>query len=178
MSEANKSGEQHLSDRADRALDTVPALGAESAVEARRLDWENRLLELEEAQHIGRLQRSLRRMRRNRLLLLGSALGVVVLAAGILGPWITGGDYVTQDFQDIHLPPLSDGHIFGTDRARAATWRCRVFVGIRVSLTVAAGVTVLAHDSRNRAGHGGRLPAGLDRPLHRQGLSTSSGVSL
>ena len=117
--------------------------GAGSAVDARRLDWENQLLELEEAQHIGRMQRSLRRMRHNGLLLLGSALGVVVLAAGILGPWLTGGDYVAQDFSAIHLPPLSDGHLFGTD-GLGRDMAVRVFVGIRVSLTVAAGVTVLA----------------------------------
>ena len=117
--------------------------GPASPVEARRLDWENQLLELEEAQHISRTRRSLRRMRHNRLLLLGSALGVLVVAAGILGPWLTGGDYVSQDFSAIHLAPLSDGHMFGTD-GLGRDMAVRVFVGIRVSLTVAAGVTVLA----------------------------------
>ena len=114
-----------------------------SAVETRRLDWANQLLELEEAQHIGTMRRSLHRMRHNRLLLLGSALGVLVLAAGTLGPWLTGGDYVSQNYSAIHLPPLSDGHLFGTD-GLGRDMAVRTFVGIRVSLTVAAGVTVLA----------------------------------
>ena len=46
-----------------------------------------------------------------------------------------GGDYVSQDYSAIHLKPLSDGHIFGTD-ALGRDMAVRVFVGIRVSLTV------------------------------------------
>ncbi len=114
-----------------------------TGIDALRRDWEQRVVEHEEAQHVSALRRNVRRMRHNRLLLFGSALGVVVLAAGILGPWLTGGDYVSQDYSAIHLPPFSDGYLFGTD-GLGRDMAVRVFVGIRVSLTVAAGVTLLA----------------------------------
>ena len=58
-------------------------------------DWETQLQAYEEAQHVGTVRRSLRSMRHNQLLLVGVALGVIVLIAGVLGPQFTGQDYAT-----------------------------------------------------------------------------------
>lgn len=106
-------------------------------------DWNRRLAEYEESQHLGGRRRVLSAMRSNKLLLLGGTLGLVVLTAGVLGPWISGVDYTAQDFQNTHLPPGSEGHILGTD-GLGRDIAVRLFMGLRVSLIVAAGVTALA----------------------------------
>ncbi len=105
--------------------------------------WAARLAAYEAAQHVGAVRSAFERMRHNKLLLLGSALGIVVLGAGLLGPWLSGADPNAQSFSDVHLPPLSPGHLLGTDQL-GRDLAARLFVGIRVSLTVAAGVTLLA----------------------------------
>jgi peptide/nickel transport system permease protein len=116
---------------------------AQREAEARRASWEQQLAVFEEEQHISPARRMLTRMRHNKLLLFGSALGILMLATGILGPIVSGADYAAQSFQDVHLPPLSDGHLLGTD-GLGRDLAIRTFVGIRISLIVAAGVTVLA----------------------------------
>jgi len=116
---------------------------AQREAEARRVSWEQQLAVFEEEQHVPPSRRMVMRMRHNKLLLLGSAIGILVLAAGILGPWLSGADYTAQSFQDTHLPPLSEGHLLGTD-GLGRDLAIRTFVGIRVSLIVAAGVTALA----------------------------------
>jgi peptide/nickel transport system permease protein len=113
------------------------------AAEARSVSWEERLAQFEEEQHVPPARRMLQRMRHNKLLLIGSAIGILMLAAGILGPIISNADYAAQSFQDVHLPPLSEGHLLGTD-GLGRDLAIRTFVGIRVSLIVAAGVTLLA----------------------------------
>lgn len=105
--------------------------------------WNQQLAEYEEAQHVGGLRSALTRMRHNKLLLLGSALGLIVLGAGILGPAISGADYTAQSFSDTHLPPFSEGHLLGTEQL-GRDIAVRLFIGIRVSLIVAAGVTFLS----------------------------------
>ena len=116
---------------------------AEREAEARRVSWEQQLAVFEEEQHVPPSRRMVMRMRHNKLLLFGSAIGILVLAAGILGPWLSGADYTAQSFQDTHLPPFSEGHLLGTD-GLGRDLAIRTFVGIRVSLIVAAGVTALA----------------------------------
>ena len=106
-------------------------------------EWNRQLAEYEESQHVGGVKRVLGRMRRNKLLLLGSALGLIVLGAGVFGPWISGADYTAQNFQNTHLPPGSEGHLLGTD-GLGRDIAVRLFMGLRVSLIVAAGVTALA----------------------------------
>lgn len=105
--------------------------------------WERRLADYEESRRVGALRAAFRRMRRNRLLLLGTILGSAVLAAGLLGPVVSGVDPALISFSDTHLPPGSEGHLLGTDQL-GRDLAARLFVGIRVSLMVAAGVTLLA----------------------------------
>ncbi len=106
-------------------------------------EWDDRLQDYEDRQRITAVRQLLRRMGRNRLLLIGTVLGFVVLFLGLFGPVISGVDYRTQSFRNIHRPPFSEGHLLGTDEL-GRDIAIRLFIGIRVSLLVAAGVTTLA----------------------------------
>lgn len=99
--------------------------------------------EYEEQQHVGAVRNALERMRHNKLLLIGAVLGVLVICLGTLGPILSNADHRVQDFSNIHQPPFSDGHLLGTDQL-GRDIAIRLFIGIRVSLIVAAGVTALA----------------------------------
>lgn len=105
--------------------------------------WNLHLAEYEESRRVGPARAALERMRRNKLLLLGSALGILVLFAGLFGPIISGTDPTVQSFANTNLPPGSEGYLLGTDHL-GRDLAVRVFVGIRVSLMVAAGVTLLS----------------------------------
>ncbi len=82
-------------------------------------------------------------MRHNKLLLVGLVLAAIILFAGVFGPMLTGYDYTSQNFRNTNQPPLSEGHLFGTDDL-GRDLATRTFTGIRVSLIVAAGVTMLS----------------------------------
>jgi len=130
----------------DRSLTLSESAGdpaGSSAVDAHLAAWDAKLEEFEESQHVGAARHALRRMRRNKLLLSGSVLGIFMVFLAVFGPIISGADYRVQDFSKIHQPPLSEGHILGTDQLGRDT-AIRLFIGIRVSLIVAAGVTALA----------------------------------
>ena len=116
---------------------------AAESTKARLEAWERRLADYEEGRRVGALRAAFRRMRRNRLLLMGTVLGAAVLAAGLLGPVFYGADPALISFADGHLPPGSEGYPLGTDQL-GRDLAARLFVGIRVSLLVAAGVTLLA----------------------------------
>ena len=106
-------------------------------------EWDQRLLDFEESQHISVFRRGMRNMVRNRLLLSGVILGLVVVGAGVAGPVIVGGDYELINFSNIHAVPFSEDALLGTDHLGRDT-ATRLFVAIRVSLAVAVGVTGLA----------------------------------
>ncbi|MDE0235404.1 MAG: ABC transporter permease [bacterium] len=106
-------------------------------------EWDRRLLDFEESQHISVFRRGMRNLVRNRLLLSGVILGVLVVGAGVLGPVIVGGDYELINFSNIHAVPFSEDALLGTDHLGRDT-ATRLFVAIRVSLAVAVGVTGLA----------------------------------
>ncbi|HKZ19437.1 MAG TPA: ABC transporter permease [Acidimicrobiia bacterium] len=114
--------------------------------------WEAQLLAFEESQHRKTLQRLLLGARRNRLVVAGGLLGLVVLAGAVLGPVIFGSDYRSQQLRNTHLPPFSTAqlpdesqqfYLFGTDHLGRDVAQ-RLFVGIRVSLLVALGVTAIS----------------------------------
>jgi ABC-type dipeptide/oligopeptide/nickel transport system permease subunit len=114
--------------------------------------WEAQLLAFEESQHLGSFQRFSRGARRNRLVLAGALLGLMVLAIAVLGPILIGSDYESQQLRAIHLPPFStaelpDGSeqffLLGSDHLGRDISQ-RLFVGMRVSLFVALGVTAVA----------------------------------
>lgn len=106
-------------------------------------EWDQRLLDFEESRHVSVFRRGMRNLARNRLLLSGVILGVLVVGAGLAGPLIVGGDYELINFSNIHAVPFSDDALLGTDHLGRDT-ATRLFVAIRVSLAVAVGVTGLA----------------------------------
>lgn len=105
--------------------------------------WSQRLADYEAGQHVSAFRAALRRMRHNKMLLFGSVLGIAVLLTAIFGPMVSGADPTAQSFSETHLPPGSEGHLLGTDQL-GRDLAVRLFIGIRVSLIVAAGVTLLS----------------------------------
>ena len=114
-----------------------------STPESYLAEWDQRLLDFEESQHISVFRRGMRNLARNRLLLTGVILGLLVVGAGLLGPMIVGGDYELINFSNIHAVPFSEDALLGTDHLGRDT-ATRLFVAIRVSMAVAVGVTGLA----------------------------------
>jgi peptide/nickel transport system permease protein len=84
----------------------------------------------------------LRRARKNKQLLAGVAIGVVVVLLAVFGP-VVFGDYSRQDLLNGHKGLGTPGHFFGTD-ALGRDLAARATFGIRISLVVALSVTALA----------------------------------
>ena len=125
---------------------------SQTKVEEYKRAWEAQLLAFEDSQHRGTAQRLVQGARRNRLVIAGTILGLLVLAAAVLGPVIVGSDYESQQLRNIHLPPFSNAdlpddsqrfYLLGTDHLGRDLAQ-RLFVGIRVSLLVALGVTAIS----------------------------------
>ena len=124
----------------------------QTSVDEHKSAWEAQLLAFEDSQYLGTVRRLLRGARRNRLVISGTILGLIVLAAAVLGPAILGSDYESQQLRNIHQPPFSIAdlpdqtqhfYLFGTDHLGRDVAQ-RLFVGIRVSLLVALGVTAMS----------------------------------
>ncbi len=85
---------------------------------------------------VGRTRnRTLRRFLRHRLAVIGLVIIVLLTTACIVGPWLLPYDQLYIDLRGRFAPPLTGGHIFGTDplgRDIAA----RLFMAGRVSLLV------------------------------------------
>lgn len=79
---------------------------------------------------------------KNKQLVVGSVLGLIVLALGAFGPLIFGA-YDTQDLLLGHKPVGTPGFPFGTD-ALGRDLAARATYGIRISLFVAVSVTAIA----------------------------------
>jgi len=79
---------------------------------------------------------------KNKQLVVGSVLGLVVLALGAIGPLVFGA-YDTQDLLLGHKPVGTPGFTFGTD-ALGRDLAARATYGIRISLFVAVSVTAIA----------------------------------
>jgi peptide/nickel transport system permease protein len=98
----------------------------------------------------GRLPRSAsplalawRRLSRNRLALLGSIVAVIYILLGLFGPMFAPYDYAKQNLMQANLPPLTDGHLLGTDQVGRDLYS-RLVTGIRISLFVGFGVTAIS----------------------------------
>ncbi len=88
------------------------------------------------------------RLRRNRLAVVGLILVLWLLFVGIFGPLIAPYPYSQQDLKAVFaagggpLPPLSPGHILGTDQL-GRDLLSRLLDGARISVTVALVVQVV-----------------------------------
>jgi oligopeptide transport system permease protein len=82
------------------------------------------------------------RLRKNKLALVGLALVILLIAAGVLGPIVAPWDYKVQDLKAVlangnrPIPPFSPGHLLGTDQLGRDLFS-RLLDGARISVTVA-----------------------------------------
>jgi ABC-type dipeptide/oligopeptide/nickel transport system permease subunit len=84
-----------------------------------------------------------RRLSANRLVLLGTVITVVIVSLGILAPWISPHDYAKQDLLSSLEPPLSSGHLLGTDQLGRDTLS-RTLQGVRISIFVGFVITAIS----------------------------------
>src|SRR5215216_5844567 len=84
-----------------------------------------------------------RRLARNPLALLGSLVAVGYILLGLIGPMFAPYDYAKQNLMQANLPPLSEGHLLGTDQVGRDLFS-RLVTGIRISLIVGFGVTAIS----------------------------------
>lgn len=83
------------------------------------------------------------RMRRNPLAMLGLSIVSVLLLMAAFAPWIATHDPITQDLTQRLIPPLTDGHLMGTDEFGRDIFS-RVVYGSRITLYIVALVAVTA----------------------------------
>lgn len=84
-----------------------------------------------------------RRLARNPLALAGSLVAVVYILLGMFGPLAAPYDYARQNLLQANLPPLSEGHLLGTDQVGRDMFS-RLVTGIRISLIVGFGITAIS----------------------------------
>jgi len=109
----------------------------------RAIQWEQELIVHEETLRANPWRKRFQSVFRNKMLLTGVILGLVVLGLALLGPLFYDADYARQSLRNAHKPPLYKGYLLGTD-AFGRDMAIRLFVGFRVSLFVAAAVTALS----------------------------------
>lgn len=83
------------------------------------------------------------RLSANKLAMVGAIVALLYIVVGIAGPWFTPYDYAKQDLMHANLPPLSPGHILGTDQVGRDMFS-RLVLGIRISLVIGFGVTIVS----------------------------------
>jgi len=83
------------------------------------------------------------RLRRNPLAMIGLLIVVVLLAMAAFAPWIASHDPIAQDLSQRLLPPLTDGHLMGTDEFGRDIFS-RIVYGARITLYIVALVAFTA----------------------------------
>ena len=83
------------------------------------------------------------RFRRNPLAMVGLAIVLVLLLTAAFAPWIATHDPIAQDLMARLKPPLTDGHLMGTDEFGRDIFS-RIVYGARVTLYIVALVAVTA----------------------------------
>lgn len=83
------------------------------------------------------------RMRRNPLAMTGLAIILALLFVAAFAPWLAPYDPLEQDLGRRLLPPLSPGHLFGTDDF-GRDMLSRILFGSRITLYIVSLVAVTA----------------------------------
>jgi peptide/nickel transport system permease protein len=83
------------------------------------------------------------RFRRNPLAMVGLSIVVALLAMAAFAPWIATHDPIAQDLAERLKPPLTDGHLMGTDEFGRDIFS-RIVFGARVTLYIVVLVAVTA----------------------------------
>jgi oligopeptide transport system permease protein len=84
-----------------------------------------------------------RRLFRNRAAVASMILLGVFLLAAIVGPYLTPDHYDTINKGDVWDPPLTNGHLLGTD-SLGRDLLARLLVGLRVSLAIGVVATAVS----------------------------------
>ena len=83
------------------------------------------------------------RFRRNPLAMIGLVIVLILLAAAAFAPWIATHDPIAQNLTGRLQPPLTNGHLMGTDEFGRDIFS-RIVYGARVTLYIVALVAVTA----------------------------------
>lgn len=82
-----------------------------------------------------------RRLKENKLAMVGLVTILIITIIAIVGPWISPYDYSTQNLNASNLPPSAQ-HWFGTDKFGRDIF-VRILYGARISLTVGYAVAII-----------------------------------
>ncbi len=115
---------------------------ADTTVLDERTMWEARVERLWSTRP-SRLQDAWYELSRNKLALGGSFIAIFFALVAIVGPALAPYDYARQVLRDALLPPLSRGHLLGTDEL-GRDLLSRLLLGIRISMAVGLGTTAIA----------------------------------
>jgi oligopeptide transport system permease protein len=91
----------------------------------------------------GRFRDAFRRLRRNRAALAGLIIVPLIVLACIFGPYLVPFDPADQDYDSILVPPLTQGHLCGTDEL-GRDLLARILVAGRTSLLIGVSATLVA----------------------------------
>ena len=84
-----------------------------------------------------------RRLFRNKAAVTGMLVLSLLVVAAIVGPWLSPFAYDQVDKNDVWLPPLTEGHLLGSD-ALGRDLLTRLLVGLRVSLAIGLIATLVS----------------------------------
>lgn len=84
-----------------------------------------------------------RRLFRNKAAVTGMVVLGLLVAAAIVGPWLTPYSYDEINKTDVWLPPLQHGHLLGSD-ALGRDLLARLLMGLRVSLAIGLVATLVS----------------------------------
>lgn len=83
------------------------------------------------------------RMRRNFFFVAGAAITVLVILIAVFGPFLITQDPLANDLRSKLLPPLTEGHLLGTDQL-GRDILARIINGAKMSLIISCFVTLLS----------------------------------
>jgi len=86
---------------------------------------------------------ALSQLLKNKVAVLGGLLVVVEIVVAILAPYLAPFDPLDQDLKSTLLPPLTEGHLMGTDDL-GRDMLSRIIYGARISLLVGVAVVGIA----------------------------------
>jgi oligopeptide transport system permease protein len=86
---------------------------------------------------------ALRRLLRNRAAVSGMIMLAILVAAAVIGPFLSPYAYDAINKQDVWTPPLTDGHLLGTD-SLGRDQLARLLMGLRVSLSIGLVATLVS----------------------------------
>jgi ABC-type dipeptide/oligopeptide/nickel transport system permease subunit len=86
---------------------------------------------------------TIRLLMQNKIVMISGVIVLIFILIGLIGPILTPYGYADQDLINSFAPPLSPGHLLGTDNL-GRDLLTRIVYGVRISLYVSIIVTVLS----------------------------------